>query len=222
MRPLIILHGAWLQPAHYEEVAAHLRDKGVDVTVPDLAGRSLVESTALVQDLVDQAVEAPVVLAHSFGGVTATGLKGVSQLLYMSSFVFDVGENAQQWIARIEEETGQQGAPLPLTVDDAGITRLDSVGAREGLFGDCTAEVADHAVDLLRPEPTSIFADSPALAAWKDTPSTYIATSEDRAILPEMVAHFTERCDAALTLPGGHCPFLSRPADIVTIVRSHL
>lgn len=222
MRPLMILHGAWLQPAHYDEVAERLRREGSTVMVPDLAGQSLAESTRLVQDLIDQAAEPPVVLAHSFGGVTATGLKGISHLLYLSSFVFDVGENAQQWIARIEQETGRQGAPLPLTVDDAGMTRLDPVGARDGLFADCTTRVADRAIELLRSEPASIFTDSPAHAAWKDTPSTYIATTEDRAILPEMVAYFTHRCGTAMTLPGGHCPFLSRPDDVVAIVRDYL
>ncbi|MFI5780315.1 alpha/beta hydrolase [Nocardia sp. NPDC051570] len=222
MRPLIILHGAWLRPAHYDEVTEGLRREGIAVTVPDLAGHSLAEGTRLVQDLADQAAEAPVVLAHSFGGVTATGLKGISHLLYLSSFVFDVGENAQQWIARIERETGRQGAPLPLTIDDTGMTRLDPDGAREGLFADCATQVADRAIDLLRPEPASIFTASPAQAAWKDTPSTYIATTEDRAILPEMVAHFSQRCDSTVTWPGGHCPFLSRPADVVAIVRDHL
>ncbi|WP_405166407.1 alpha/beta hydrolase [Nocardia sp. NBC_01499] len=218
----MILHGAWLQPAHYDEIAKHLRGDGIDVTVPDLAGHSLEDSTRLVQDLIDQAAEAPVVLAHSFGGVTATGLKGISHLLYLSSFVFDVGENAQQWITRIEQETGRQGAPLPVTVDDAGMTRLDPAGAREGLFADCATQVADRAIDLLRPEPASIFTAAPAHAAWKDTPSTYIAATEDQAILPEMVAHFTQRCDTTVTLPGGHCAFLSRPADVVPIVRDHL
>ncbi|MFI7004690.1 alpha/beta fold hydrolase [Nocardia sp. NPDC050175] len=222
MRPLIILHGAWLQPAHYDEVTQHLRHDGIDVTVPDLAGHSLAGSTRLVQDLIDQAAEAPVVLAHSFGGVTATGLKGISHLLYLSSFVFDIGENAQQWIARIEQETGRQAAPLPLTVDDAGLTRLDPAGARDGLFADCTTEVADRAIDLLRPEPATIFTDTPAHAAWKDTPSTYIAATEDKAILPEMVAYFTQRCGTSVAWPSGHCPFLSRPADVVALVRDHL
>ncbi|ASF07041.1 hypothetical protein NBRGN_074_00300 [Nocardia brasiliensis NBRC 14402] len=70
MRPLIIRHGAWLQPAPYHEVAQRLhRGGGVDVTVPDLAGRSLADSTRLVQDLIDRAAEAPVLPAHSFGGV---------------------------------------------------------------------------------------------------------------------------------------------------------
>lgn len=218
----MILHGAWLQPAHYDAITQPLRRDGIAVTVPDLAGLSLTDSTRLVQDLIDQADEAPVILAHSFGGVTATGLKGISHLLYLSSFVFDIGENAQQWIARIEQETGRQGAPLPLTVDDAGMTRLDPAGAREGLFADCTTEVANRAIELLRPEPASIFTAAPAHAAWKDTPSTYIAATEDRAILPELVAHFTQRCDTTVTLPGGHCPFLSRPADVVAIIRDHL
>ncbi|MFI6043495.1 alpha/beta hydrolase [Nocardia sp. NPDC051321] len=218
----MILHGAWLQPAHYDDIAQRLRRDGIDVTVPDLAGHSLAESTRLVQEHVDRAAEPPVVLAHSFGGVTATGVKGISHLLYLSSFVFDVGENAQQWIARIEQETGRQGAPLPLTVDDAGMTRLDPAGAREGLFADCTTEVADRAIELLRPEPASIFTESPAHAAWKDTPSTYIAATEDRAILPEMVAYFTQRCGTAVTWQGGHCPFSSRPDDVVTMIRDHL
>ncbi|MFI6218838.1 hypothetical protein ACIBCD_43095 [Nocardia brasiliensis] len=69
MRPLIIRHGAWLRPAHHDEVTQRLRRDGVDVTAPDLAGRSLADSTRLVQDLIDRAAEAPVLPAHSFGGV---------------------------------------------------------------------------------------------------------------------------------------------------------
>ncbi len=75
MRPLIILHGAWHQPAHFEGLVERLRSQGVEVAVPDLAGHSLAQSTQLVQDLVDQSTQEPVVLAHSFGGVTS-GLQG--------------------------------------------------------------------------------------------------------------------------------------------------
>ncbi|OCF84767.1 alpha/beta fold hydrolase [Nocardia brasiliensis] len=99
---MIIPHGAWLQPARYDEVTVRLRRDGVDVTVPGLAGRS------------------------------------------------------------------------------------------------------------------------PAYAASKDTPSTYLAATEDRAIPPELVAHFRRRCETRVTSTGGHCPFLSRPADVVTVLHDHL
>ncbi len=92
MLPLIILHGAWHQPAHFDDLARRLRRKGADVTVPDIGNRPIVETTALVQDLVDLAAEPPVVLAHSYGGFTAGGLRGLSQLIFLAALVFEPGE----------------------------------------------------------------------------------------------------------------------------------
>lgn len=222
MRHVIVLHGAWHQPDHYGEVVGRLRRTGVEVHVPDLAGHSLADSTRLVQDLVDRAPEPPVVLAHSFGGVTASGLHGVAHLLFLTSFLFDVGESPQDWIERVGRETGRPAAPLPVTVDDTGTTRLDPAGARDGLYADCPEDVADRAVALLRPEPGTIFTEAATGAAWKDTPSTYVAGRDDRAIVPEMVAHFAARCDRTLTWPTSHSPYLSRPDDVVALVLEHV
>ncbi len=222
MRPLIILHGAWHQPAHFDGLVERLRGQGVEVAVPDLAGRSLAQSTQLVQGLVDQSAQEPVVLAHSFGGVTASGLQRVHHLLFLNSFIFDVGESPQDWIERVERETGRQAAPLPLSVDEDGITHLEPEGAREGLFADCREEVAELAVGLLRPEPGSIFTEAASRAAWKEIPSTYIAGDQDRAIVPEMVAYFAERCGERLVWPTSHSPYLSCPDDVAALVRDHL
>ncbi len=217
-----MLHGAWHQPAHFDDLAGRLRRQGVELTAPDLGGRSLAEGTALVQGAVDRAAEPPVVLAHSLGAVTATGLRGVAHLLFLAGFVFDEGESPQDWIARVAEQTGRPAAPLPLEVDDDGLTRLDPAGAREGLFADCDDDVADRAVGLLRPEPGAIFAAAPAHAAWRDVPSTYVAARDDRAIVPEMVAAFAARCTTTVTWPTSHSAYLSRPDDVVALVHGHL
>lgn len=222
MRSVIMLHGAWHQPAHFDDVAGRLRAQDVQVEVPDLAGHDLAGSTRLVQELVDGADEPPVLLAHSFGAVTATGVQGAAHLLFLAGFVFDAGESPQQWIERVGRETGRQAAPLPVTVDGEGMTRLDPAGAREGLFADCADDVAERAVGLLRPEPGTIFTAAPALAAWRSTPSTYVAGADDRAILPEMVAHFAQRCSTALTWPTSHSAYLSRPEEVAALVRQHL
>lgn len=221
MRPVIVLHGAWHQPAHYDDVVVRLRDAGVEVHVPDLGGHSLAEGTTLAQELVDDA-DHPVVLAHSFGGVTACGLQRVAHLLFMTSFIFDIGESPQNWIERVSRETGRSAAPLPMSVDDAGLTVLDPAGAREGLFADCTDDVAERALGLLRPEPMTIFSEAPERASWKEVPSTYLAASEDRAIVPEMVARFSERCTSTVTLPTGHSPYLSRPEAVTAFVLDRL
>lgn len=222
MRPLIVLHGAWHQPAHFDDVAGRLRRVGVDVTVPDIGGRPIAETTRIVQDLVDQAAEPPVVLAHSYGGVTACGLQRVSHLLFMAAFVFEEGETVQKWIERVDEETGRESEPLGMTIDDAGLTHLDLAAVRENLYADCSDAVVESATALLRPEPLTMFNESPEGAAWKDTPSTYLACASDRAIVPEMFAHFAARCASTVTWQAGHSPFLSRPAELVALVRERL
>ncbi len=222
MRPLIILHGAWHQPAHYDDLAERMRAADVHVEVPDLSGLSLADATGRVQALVDAAGQPPVVLAHSFGGVTACGLTGASHLVFLTGFVLDVGETPQTWIERIGRETGRPGAPLAMAVDTDGRGVLEPEQATAGLYGDCSPEVAERAVALLRPEPLSIFGESPSRASWRDTPSTYVAGSQDRAVVPELVAAFSERCGSVVTLPTSHSPYLSRPDEVAGLVLAHL
>lgn len=82
--------------------------------------------------------------------------------------------------------------------------------------------MAERAIGLLRPEPGSIFIEAPARAAWKDTPSTYVAGTDDKAIVPEMVARFAQRCGTTLTWPTSHSPYLSQPQGVVDLVHDHL
>ncbi|WP_409489717.1 alpha/beta hydrolase [Amycolatopsis sp. cmx-11-12] len=222
MRPLILLHGSWHQPAHFDDVAERLRREGVEVTVPDIGARPVAESTRIVQEIVDQAAEPPVVLGHSYGGVIASGLQGVSYLILLAAIVSEPGETAQYWIDRVKEETGREPEPLPLIFDDAGLTHLDLTTVREVMYADCSDAVVERATALLRPEPVSIFTESPIGAAWKDTPNTYITCTEDRALAPEMVAHFAARCETTVTWRASHSPYLSRPVELATLIRERL
>ncbi|UMP02071.1 alpha/beta hydrolase [Amycolatopsis sp. EV170708-02-1] len=222
MRPLIVLHGSWHQPAHFDDVVGRLRREGVEVTVPDLGARPIAETTRTVQEIVDKAAEPPVVLGHSFGGLTASGLQGAAHLIYLAAIVSEPGETAQYWIERTREETGREPQQLPLIFDDEGWTHLDLAAVREAMYADCTDAVAERAMALLRPEPVTIFDESPEGAAWKDTPTTYITCTEDRALVPEMVAHFADRCETTVTWRASHSPYLSRPVELATLVLERL
>ena len=92
--PIVLLHGSYHQPAHYDELAGRLADLGCSVTVPDIGMLPLPESTALVQDIVAEAASPPVIVGHSFGGAVAGALHGVRQIVFLSGWVLDVGETA--------------------------------------------------------------------------------------------------------------------------------
>jgi hypothetical protein len=219
---VIICHGAWHQPAHFRTLVDRLEHDGLAVEVPDLGGLSLPESRELVQGIVDSSQRPPLVVAHSNGGITAGTVRGAASMLFLAAWVLDAGESPQSLIEDVQRRTGARGAPLDVTVDGEGLLRLDGDGARAGLFADCDDETAALAVSLLRPEPPAIFAATPTDAAWKGTRSFYLAGSEDRAIVPELVATFASRCSASETWPTSHSAYLSRPDDVAALIRRQL
>lgn len=222
MTDVIICHGAWHQPAHFRHLVDRLQGDGLAVEVPDLGGLPLPESHKLVQDIIDSSQRPPLVVAHSNGGITAGTLRGAASRLFLAAWVLDVGESPQSLIEDVQRRTGGAGAPLAVNVDGEGLLHLDMDSVRAGLYADCDDATAALAVSLLRPEPPSIFAATPTDAAWKDGRSFYLAGSEDRAMVPELVATFASRCSASETWPTSHSAYLSRTEDVADLIHRQL
>jgi len=79
---VVLVHGLWHQPAHFDRLADDLRGQGVLVHVPRLH-----RGSAAVQETVDGCRTAPVVVGHSYRGSVITGLERVGHLLYVAAFV---------------------------------------------------------------------------------------------------------------------------------------
>ena len=47
--------------------------------------------------------------------------------------------------------------------------------------------------------------------AWRATPSTYVVTTGDQGVHPDLQRILARRCTTAVEWPTGHSPFLSRP-----------
>lgn len=217
MRPIVIAHGAWHQPAHFDGLAALLREQGASVDVPDLGGLALPEATAALQHLVDGAAQPPVVLAHSAGGIAAVGVTGAASTVYLAAWVLDAGESPEALIGQATQEGGSGGG-ISLVPEPDGRLAVDPAAAREALFADCDDEVAERATALLRPEPASIFAVVPARASWHEADSTYVSGDDDRALPPSLVPRFAARCTRSVAWPTSHSPYLSRPDLVVDLL----
>ncbi|MFQ6331647.1 hypothetical protein ACLMAL_36765 [Nocardia sp. CWNU-33] len=79
--------------------------------------------------------------------------------------------------------------------------------------------MATRAVELLRPEPPSIFAATPARVSWRDTPSIYLRGQQDRTIATPLPDRFAARCSRAETWETSHSPYLSRPAAVGDLIQ---
>jgi pimeloyl-ACP methyl ester carboxylesterase len=210
-RPVVLVHGLWHQPGHFEEVARRLRHAVVEVSVPELHRGSLAADTAAVQQLVDTMSRPPIVLGHSYGGSVITGLTAIVHLVYVAAFVPTEHESA----------AALGGPHLIDTIVHRradGRTELDPVGAMSTLYGDCTPGDAARAVALLRPQAPGHGRGIPERAAWRTVPSTYVVCTDDHAIDPAIQQRLATRCATILSLATSHSPFCSRPELVVELL----
>ncbi len=97
----------------------------------------------------------------------------------------------------------------------------DEAVAMEFFFHDCKPDVARWAISKLRnhlslAHLTEVF----PLPALPDVESVYIVCAEDRIISPAWSKYAARKRLGvnAIELPGGHCPYLSRPAHLADIL----
>ncbi|BAZ21936.1 hypothetical protein NIES4073_28170 [Kalymmatonema gypsitolerans NIES-4073] len=93
--------------------------------------------------------------------------------------------------------------------------------AMEVLFHDCEPDVARWAISKLRNQQSMahIFEVTP-LQAFPDVEYTYIVCTDDRTISPVWSRYAARKRLGvdAIELPGGHCPYLSRPTHLASVL----
>ena len=92
----------------------------------------------------------------------------------------------------------------------------DEAVANQFLLHDCPPEIARDAFRRLRPEPGVLGSEVSPLTSWPDVPGAYIVCAEDRTATPAWARRAArERLGVEpMEIPGGHCPFLSRPRQL--------
>ena len=97
----------------------------------------------------------------------------------------------------------------------------DNAAAKYFLFHDCSPEVADWAMTIrIRLPLEKVASEVYPLRRWPDVASTYIVCSNDRTISPEWSRRAArERLGVEpIEIAAGHCPYLSRPAELANLL----
>ncbi|WP_437335508.1 alpha/beta fold hydrolase [Sorangium sp. So ce394] len=219
---VVLVHGAWHSPACWSQVACRLLGAGLDVRAPALpsAGLDAARLGGLAADV--EAVRAAlaevpgkaVVVAHSYGGLPVTEVAArtgkVAHLVYLCAFQLGPGESLLSSI-------GGKEPPWCITSAD-GLT-LQTADARNIFYNDCADEVAAVAEAALLPQARASFVQPLSAAAWQELPSTYVICERDNAIPVFAQEAMSQRARQVRRLDAGHSPFLSRPDDVVALVR---
>ncbi len=225
-----LVHGAWHGAWCWEPLVDELRRRGIAGIAVDLPTEDPAVTTADYARLVDQALGASrdevVLVGHSMGGLTlpvVAGLRPVRRMVFVCALV---PQPDRSWdsVARAHRDLFSAGLARGQQTQEDGSTTWDPAAAAEILYSDCAPAVAAAAAARLRRQywtPTRIAAP---FTRWPDVESRYVVCAEDRTLVPDGERRLARELLSVepVELPGGHSPFLSRPAALADVVLADL
>jgi pimeloyl-ACP methyl ester carboxylesterase len=212
---VVLVHGAWHGAWCWDKVVSGLAARQVPTIAVELPFDGLDADAAEARKAIGRAGPGAVVVGHSYGGAVisqaASGMKNVGHLVYLCAFMSGETDDMGAMMAKYPSPLVQHMRVVN------GRTVVDSAGAVDAFYGDCSKTDTDAALARLRSIPgVTLAGDKPP--AWRDVPSTYVVCTEDRAILPgaqrEMAAHATH----VVEWPTSHSPFVSQPQLVVELL----
>ncbi|MER6665869.1 alpha/beta hydrolase [Amycolatopsis japonica] len=210
----VLVHGTTQSPAGWDRVAKLLTAAGHRTIAVDLLTPRELPVEGYAQHARDQYDgERPMVVAHSGAGVLLPAIAealDARALVWVAAYIPDFAGGRS-----LRDEARSVLEPDWIGVDPTA----DPAKASEFLFHDCDPETERLALDSLRLFNPAVLAAHPAGAA-PDIPSTVIVPTRDRTLRPEWLRRAArERLGVtAIEIDAGHCPQMSRPAEICGIL----
>lgn len=221
--PVLLVHGAWGGSWAWGFVQEHLTALGVESTAIDLpsAGAepaTLADDAAAVRGALSQLGEPAVLVGHSYSGAVITeasaGNDGVRHLVYTCAVLPQKGQTTMSLMG--EDPTPSALGEVIMAGED-GRGTLDPDGARSVLFNDVDAATSAPIIDALGSHHLATFGESPEALGWKEHPSTYVVTTQDRVFSPDLQRRMAENATETVEVDAGHIPLLSRPEELAAV-----
>lgn len=224
---VVLVHGAFADSSSWNGVIKQLEADGYPVIAAANPLRGLASDAAYVRSVVDS-VTGPVVLAgHSYGGTViseaADRSPNVKALVYIASFILEVGENTGQLAAKFPgAELGPALATVSYPVPEGGTA--DELYIKQDQFGavfaaDVPADVATLMAATQRPIAAAALADPATKAAWKTIPSWNMVTTEDLAIPAESMRFMGDRAKShTVEIDASHAVTVSQPDAVADLI----
>ncbi len=219
---ILLVHGAWADGSSWSKVIPALKEAGYNTVATQQKLTSLEDDVETVRRAAE-ALEGPVLLvAHSYGGAVITEAAHLCPnavgLVYLAAFAMDKGESLA-----ILSASG------PVTPPGAAAFRPDKYGFlwidRE-MFADNFCQDVDKTEALVmaavqKPLSVASFEGKITDAGWKNLPSWYQVSLNDRMVPPQAEQFLAQRIGAkTISLPSSHASMVSHPDEIIDFILS--
>ncbi len=237
-KTFVLVHGAWQAPYAWQSVRQQLEARGQKVIVIGLPGHgadntppeqvSMERYSRKVIDAVGAADEQVILVGHSMGGLVVSGVaekipEKIGKLVYVGAYVPADGQSLMD--LSMTDKQSILGASLVPSHDQLtlGIKKESLINI---FCQDATPEEQELVLSHYRPEPAIPFTDKVNVTGgnFGQVDKYYIRTTEDHAVginlQNEMIK--TAGITHVLSVATGHCPFITRPAEVTDILMTIL
>ena len=224
---IVLVHGAFADSSGWNTVAGQLLAGGYQVIAfsnplrnPQADGEYLRQFLATIGG--------PIVLVgHSYGGAVitngATGNPNVKALVYVAAYALDEGESVSAANALGGGHTDVTNhlvvRPYPGAPSGDADAYIDPAFFPELFAQDLPRSTARVMAATQRPGAFGALVTPSGPAAWKDIPSLYLVSRQDRIIPPEAERAMALRAGATtVEIDSSHVPMMSHPGAVTKLI----
>jgi pimeloyl-ACP methyl ester carboxylesterase len=214
---IVLVHGLWADGSSWSKVIPTLQKAGHRVISVQLAAHSLADDVATVKRAIDLVGGPTILVAHSFGGFVITQAAynnpNVTGLVYVSAFAPDEGESAVNFVP---VESLPQGL---LVFDSGGFAYLNPQMFPQAFAQDVNTTEAEILAAVQKPAHQSLFTEKSGPPAWKQLPTWFVVSENDRIIPPDAERMFAQRMNATtISLNSSHASLVSHPNEVAQLI----
>jgi len=215
---IVLVHGGFVDGSGRRGVYDILKRDGHNISIVQNPTLTLSDDVAATKRVIG-AQDGPVTLVgHSYGGAVITGAGNdpkVSELVYICAFAPDDGESVNDLI-----QAAPADAPAPPILPPTdGYLSLDKTKFAASFAGDVDSESAAFMADSQVPWGVSALSETVHDPAWRQKPSWYLITTEDRMIPPPVQHFMSERAGSTIThVDASHSVYVSKPDAVAAFV----
>jgi len=215
---IVLVHGAWADAGSWDKVIPILQKAGHHVIAVELPEHSLADDVATTKRAINL-IGGPVTLVgHSYGGMVITNAgsnnPNVKNLVYIAAFAPKEGQAIGEFV------NPSKFPPGALKQDEGGFVYWSNPKIFHELFAqDLDPAHASTLFVVQKPIKASIFAEKSGPPAWKQHPTWYQVSDNDRSIPPDIERMFAKQMNATtISLPASHVSYISHPNEVAEFI----
>jgi pimeloyl-ACP methyl ester carboxylesterase len=214
---IVLVHGAWGDGSAWSKEIPILEKAGHRVIAVQLPEHSLADDVATVKRAIDLLGGPIILVGHSYGGMVITNAAynnpNVKGLVYVAAFAPQEGQSLGDFV---------DAKKLPkdfLIIDKGGFAYINPKLFPQSFAQDVDPTQADIMAVVQKPINTSILAEKSGPPAWKQLPTWYQVSENDRMIPPAVEHMFAKQMNVTtISLPSSHASLVSHPNEIAQLI----